>query len=184
MAVQSSLPASDKLRSLVHYIIWNVSDPAKLGSTKLHKILWFSDARTYVLEGKPITGETYIREKHGPIAKHFLIVRDQLRDSGAISYNQQLLYNYPQDIYKALQPPKHIDLTNRQRQTVDYFIKKITEDHTASSISEESHDYGWEIAEMGEELPYFAILAERVNQSEGDQLEWARSEAKRLGLVR
>src|SRR5262249_36624697 len=29
----------------------------------------------------------------------------------------------------------------------------IDKEHTATSISEESHDYAWDIAKMGEELP-------------------------------
>jgi len=76
-----------------------------------------------------------------------------------------------------------VPLTDQQRQIVDHFIRYVTEEHTAASISEESHDYGWEIAKMGERLPYHAILAERVKPSTGNQLEWARAEARRLGLV-
>ena len=54
--------------------------------------------------------------------------------------------------------------------------------HTAQSISDKTHDYGWEIARMGEEIPLYAVLAERVRHPRGDELEWARKEAERLGL--
>jgi hypothetical protein len=31
---------------------------------------------------------------------------------------------------------------------------------------------------MGEEIPLYAILAERVRHPKGDELEWARKEAE------
>lgn len=173
---------SDKLKSLVHYIIWNVSDPAKLGSTKLHKVLWFSDARAYVLHGESITGESYVRREHGPIAQHFMKVRKALEDDGAIRVSRQPIYNRDQDIYVALWEPRKVALKREQQQIVDYFIRYVTEEHTAKSISEESHDYGWEIAQMGETLPYFAILASRAREPKGSELDWARGVAKELSL--
>jgi hypothetical protein len=45
---------------------------------------------------------------------------------------------------------------------LDYWTKHIDEDHTAGSISDDSHDYAWEIAKMGETLPLYAFLAARL----------------------
>jgi hypothetical protein len=46
-----------------------------------------------------------------------------------------------------------------------------------------THDYGWEIAQMGEEIPLYAILAERIPHPEGDELDWARKYAEQNGLA-
>lgn len=50
-------------------------------------------------------------------------------------------------------------------------------------MSDLSHDYGWEVAQMGEQLPLKAFLARRIRGSEtSEEIEWARGEAARLGL--
>lgn len=168
----------NKLKWLVHYVVANASDPAKLGSTKLHKILWFSDARAFVLHGQPITGETYVRQKHGPIAQHFLPTRDALMNEGAIRVIRQPVFNHDQDVYISLRAPDQSPLKRGEKQIVDYFLHYVVDEHTATSISEESHDYGWEIAKMGEALPYHAILASRARDPQGAELEWARNVAR------
>ena len=66
---------------------------------------------------------------------------------------------------------------------VDFWINEISKNHTARSISELSHDYGWEVAKNGELLPLKAYLAKRIRPPElKDEIDWARSEAARLGL--
>jgi hypothetical protein len=65
---------------------------------------------------------------------------------------------------------------------VDWWIKHVAEEHTATSISDLSHNYAWNIAAMGEEIPLHAVFADRVRSPNDEELEWARTEAKRLGL--
>jgi hypothetical protein len=59
----------NRLKNLIHYVIWVAGARANFGATKLYKIAWFSDARQFVLSGKSITGAPYLREKHGPIPR-------------------------------------------------------------------------------------------------------------------
>jgi hypothetical protein len=66
---------------------------------------------------------------------------------------------------------------------VDYWINHIDKEHTAASISDRSHDYAWDIAKMGEELPLFAILANRIREPNEQELERLRQRAKALGLI-
>ena len=66
--------------------------------------------------------------------------------------------------------------------SVDFWIELIDQKHTAGSISEESHDYAWEIARMGEEIPYHAILANRLREPDEEELERAKKRAATLGL--
>ena len=46
----------EKFKQLVHYVIWKAGKRDWFGATKLNKVLWFADARAYVLTGRPITG--------------------------------------------------------------------------------------------------------------------------------
>jgi hypothetical protein len=171
-----------KFKSLLHYVVWRAGDSDGFGAVKLYKVLWFSDARAYMLSGAPITGETYIREKHGPLPRHAIGIIAELEAEDAIRVWNDRYYNRPIRRFKSLQRPDRLTLTNDQRAIVDYWIKHIDEDHTAASISEQSHDAAWEIAQLGEPLPYHAIFASRIRDPKGKELEWAAARAKELGL--
>lgn len=169
-----------KFGDALHYIVWRCSDPSRLGSVKINKILWYSDARHYVLHGRPITGERYVRRQHGPMAQHFNSVLSELSAAGRVTYRKGGAYEAAQ--YRAMRAPDSRVLSDSEREILDYFIRHISRDHTATSISEQTHDYAWEIARMGEALPYHAILAERTRQPNSDELAWARDVARRRNL--
>jgi hypothetical protein len=172
----------EKFKALLHYIIWRAGDRDGFGATKLYKVLWFSDARAFMLTKTPITGEIYIREKFGPLPKHGISAIDELQREGAIRVWNDRYFNKPFRRFKSLRSPDRVRLTDEQRQIVEYWIEHIATEHTATSISEESHDLAWEIAKLGEEIPYAAIFATRVRDPNGRELDWAKSRAKELGL--
>lgn len=172
----------EKFRSLVLYIIWKTSHRQGFGSTKLNKALWFAEARTFEAFGKPISGETFVRDKYGPRSTHLTEVCNELESNGLIEKFVERIYDYEAVRYRAFEPPATPAFTNEELGFVDWWIAFIDK-HTAASISDFSHDYGWEIAAMGEELPIYAFLASKIRAPEGEQeIEWAQKEAKRLGL--
>jgi hypothetical protein len=172
----------DKFKALLHYVVWRAGDRDGFGATKLYKVLWFSDARAFMLTQKPITGETYIRQKHGPLPNHAIGIIGELEREGAIRVWNDRYYNRAIRRFKSLRNPDRLTLDDQQREIVDYWIEHIASDHTATSISEESHDLAWELAKMGEVIPYHAIFATRIRDPVGEELEWARSRARDLGL--
>ena len=169
----------ERLKSLIHYVISAAGARANFGATKLYKVLWFAEARSFVLNGASITGAPYVRQKYGPIPKDGMIARVQLVAEQAIQQRQGANGEW---IFQALAKPSPNFMTSAEKSQVDYWIRHIDEDHTAMSISEESHDYGWEIAEIGERLPFYSVLAQRARGPNESEMEWARSRAKELGL--
>lgn len=169
----------ERLKRLIHYVAWKAGKNDWFGATKLYKVLWFADARRFVLTKKPITGATYIREKYGPVPKYAMIARQQLEKEGAIRISKE------GDLTRfiALRSPDLSPFSTEELQIVDYWIRNIDENHTAGSISEESHDYAWDIAKMGEELPLYAVLANRIREPNDRELEKLRGRAKDLGLI-
>jgi hypothetical protein len=129
----------DKFKALVHYVIWRAGGRDGIGATKLYKVLWFAEARAFVLSNRPISGETYIREEDGPSPRHAA--------------------------------------------EIEYWIARVDADRTAISTGEASHDAAWEIATPGEELPYIALLATRIREPRGKELEWAKSRTEDFGTV-
>lgn len=172
----------NKFKTLVLYVTWRAGHRHGFGATKLNKVLWFSDARAYMLHGKPITGATYIREKYGPVAKQMMPIREELEREGLVKTWPQLYFGRRLTRFRALEYPDMSMFTEKERRIIDFWINHIANDHTANSISEQSHDYTWEIAEMGEVIPYHAIFATRIREPRGEELDWAKSEAQRLGL--
>lgn len=172
-----------RLKSLIHYVIWAAGARPNFGATKLYKIAWFADARRWVLAGQSITGAPYIRQEHGPIPRDGISIREELVRDGAISQWRDRHFDRQGWKFKALTPPDTRAFTAEEKQVIDYWIKHIDEDHTATSISEQSHNYGWEIAKMGETIPFHSLLAERVREPNEEELEWAKDQVRRIRLI-
>lgn len=170
----------ERLKHLFHLVIWEAGARAGFGATKLYKVAWFSDARQFVLTGESITGATYIREKHGPIPHDGMIARNQLVKAGAI---EQWRGTGGEWVFKAKEPPRPNVFTLEEIKTIKFWIKEIDQRHTAVSISDESHDYAWEIAAMKEPLPFTAFLASRIREPTDEEKARMQDRAKELGLL-
>lgn len=171
---------SEKLKDALHYVIARVGARPAFGATKLYKVLWFSEARTFVLTGSPMFGAEFIRQKHGPVPKLGKLLRDELVAEGRIKQWLSPYHNVQSWCFKSLLPPPEDRFSSDDLGMLNYWIKHIDEDHTAASISDQSHDYGWEIARMGETLPVYAFLAQRLRDPTENELIAAR---RRLGLL-
>jgi hypothetical protein len=168
----------EKFKRLVHYVIWKAGKRDWFGAVKLNKVLWFADARAYSLTGKSITGETYIREKWGPVPKHMMPVRSELESEAAISITKEGRLTR----FVALLPPDTSLFSVDEMNSVDYWIDHIDRDHTAGTISEKTHDEAWEMAELGEELPLYAYRVVRIKEPDEDDLRRLKERAEELGL--
>jgi hypothetical protein len=168
----------EKFKRAVHYIIWRAGNRKNFGATKLNKVLWFTDARMYVLHQQSMTGATYIREKHGPVPKPFLPAREELKKAGII----EVWKDGKLTRFRSKSDPDMTAFSSEEMRLLDHWIEVIDKDHTAESISEKTHDYGWEIALEGEEIPLIAILAERVRQPTEEETAWALEKMKQRGL--
>ena len=170
----------EKFKGLVHYVIAKAGGKPNFGAVKLNKVLWFADARQYLVTGKSITGADYTREKFGPVPKPIMPIRDELATEGAIQVDPPRAA-YEGWRFRSKRPPNTSLFSAEELQTVDWWIRHISDEHTADSISEESHDYAWEIAKTGEPLPFFAQLAERMREPDTEEVGWAQAVATRLG---
>lgn len=171
-----------KLKALVRYVIWRAGHQDGFGATKLNKVLWFSDARHYMAHGSPITGETYVRQRHGPVPKHIEEIKSELEADAAIERWREEYQGVEIERFLSVDPPDTSLFTAEELQMIDWWVKHVAEEHTARSISELSHNYTWQVAAMGEEIPLYAVFASRIRAPLGQELEWAKAEAERLGL--
>lgn len=166
----------EKFKNLVLYVC-SKCDPKELGSTKLNKVLLYSDMFSYLHLQGPITGEIYVKRQFGPVPKHILPIIAEMELEGKIVTRDGKIFRYDKKEYIALKDPDLTLFTADEISMVDDLIEIICKEHTAKSISEASHDRIWELAEIGEEIPYYAFLASKTGEIDKEDIEWAMKSA-------
>ena len=171
---------TEKLDTLVHYVCYRCEDPSRLGATKLNKVLWYADTRAFVSLGSSITGATYIKRQFGPVPKEILSARARLVESGAIIERTMPHRGYQQTQFIAMCSPVISMFSAEQISIVDEALEHVSRDHSAVSISLETHDRVWKAAEIGEEIPYHAVFAANIGEIDEGDMAWAKEEIKKL----
>ncbi len=167
----SSMP-SKKFKDLVHYIIEKCPDPTQLGSIRLNKTLWFVDVLSYQRSGSSITGDdVYIKRQHGPVPKKILNALRQLEKEGRIKI-QQPEFEFDTTKYVSLVSTDESALADDEKLLTDNVLAAML-GHSASAISEETHDLVWRAVKVGDEIPLFATLVSVSGRITEEVSGWA-----------
>lgn len=164
----------DKLKAAVHYVCEKASNPDCLGSIKLNKVLLYADQYSYLVRGRSITGETYIKRQFGPVPKHILAVREALQEEGKIKRGRAAFFSHIKDEFISISDPDLTMFDGEEISYIDQAFEHVCLKNTATSISEETHDDIWRMAEIGEELPLSTVFASRLEEIDEEDVEWAR----------
>ena len=171
----------DKFKALVHDIIYRCrSHPHRLGAVRLNKVLWFSDMYAYKHLGQAISGEVYVKRKRGPVPKRVLQALDELQEEGAIRIEEPTHLLDTRKFYSLHRP--RLNVFTEDEETIMTSVLDGVLGLTANEVSEASHGLAWETAEMSEEIPLCATLAETPGEYTDEVMSWARAEVARLGL--
>jgi hypothetical protein len=169
-----------KFKSLIHYVCAQAPCLESLGATKLNKILWFSERDCY-LRGEPISQVPFIKLQHGPVPKGMDKFLNELRDEGALLIRDTEWNGKPKREFISLREPSLEGFTPSQVSLINHAIQTICARHSADSISKVSHDEIWDLAKMGEEIPFYAAFGKRGEIKEEDII-WAKQQMQELGL--
>ena len=173
-------PDLDKLRRLVHYICHRKREaPRELGRLKLNKILFYSDLYAFLHTGKPITGEEYIKQKHGPVSKHLDQIVEELEESGQLAVSVEPYIGGGEErthhLFFSLKEPNIDDFTSNEISFVEQYIEEISV-KTAQKTSLDSHDIVWESRAMRETIPYYSGFLYALAEIREEDMDWARQE--------
>lgn len=171
---------ANKLKDLIHEVAYAARDVNGFGRTKLYKVMWFFEARLYATKGETFSGAEYLRDRHGPRLKNFNRWFSELEAEGRVECFDERYYGHVLKRVKAKIPPQPGLLNGDQARDLRYWIRYVAE-KTAEEISEESHNYGWEIVRQGDAIPLAALMAERVRSPNDEEIEWAKRRARELG---
>lgn len=172
---QASEFDKDKFDRLVLYICAKVENPADLGAVKLHKILWFSDLANFARCGRSIAGDTFIKMPQGPFSVHVDKAIRRLERADMLAERQMPVYNRTQRQFFAKREPDLKGFSADEISIVDSMIANIAFGHTATSVSELSHNRIWQIARDREAIPLSTVFSINLAPADQETMEWAKA---------
>jgi hypothetical protein len=125
-----------------------------IGSTKLNKLLFFSDFRAYAELGEPITGAKYQKLEWGPAPRALLPVRDELVEHEDVRFQERS----PDDWGDVLEPLREPDLSlfSQDELRIASEVFEEMRQFNAAAISDYSHlkSAGWLVVDYKDDIPY------------------------------
>ena len=170
----------EKFRELVLYIAHRSQNDWRFGATKLNKLLYYIDTRSYVEHGTPITGATYRHLPAGPVPSAILEAKRQLIDSGHAEIVYRPYFNYHQERLVPQREPKTYLFTAVELALVDDVITQLWE-YNGTELSDFSHkEWGWQLTDNYEDIPYELVWLSKERLTIED-IEHGRAIAAKLG---
>jgi hypothetical protein len=151
---------STKFQELILYVAGKSWGDENFGSTKLNKLLFYSDFRAFAYLGEAITGAVYQRLPKGPCAKPLLPALRALEENGDAVEVQVTHADFTQ---KRVIPrrPARLDLFTAAEIDLVGDVLNMLRNDTAKAVSDRSHDeWAWRAVTSGEEIPYSLALLE------------------------
>jgi hypothetical protein len=126
-----------------------------IGSTKLNKLLFFTDFRAYSELGEPVTGARYQKLAHGPAARELLPMRDELLKDGEAKFQGRAQNDDLSDVLEPISKPDTSVLSDAQRKIADEVFEELRP-YNATATSDYSHlkSAGWKVVDLNEDIPY------------------------------
>jgi hypothetical protein len=132
----------DKFRELILYISSRCEQDKFWNSTKLNKVLFYSDFISYRQNGKAITGAVYFALPQGPAPKALVPVREEMVANGDLAIERRTFQHRP----VALREADLLIFTAQDIAVVDKVIAALRH-RNAEMVSEMSHAFlGWKAA--------------------------------------
>lgn len=169
-----------KFKTVIHYICSKAEDPTCLGAVKLNKVLWYSDVSNFLATGKPITGATYVKREHGPVPRDVRRALDALSKENKIAPGKVNHFGFIKHEFISLAKPDVNLLSAEEVQWINAAFEHVCFNHTATSVSKETHNVIWDLAEMGEEMPYYTVFAVDTGEIDEKDLKWAKAQLRRI----
>lgn len=175
----SSTYDATKFKAMVHYICSGCEDYRKLGATKLNKVVLYAERESYLHLGKGISSPRFVKRQFGPVPVAMIPILNELSEEKKILIRERVVgLNVKRDFISLVEAdissfsPEEISI-------IDRVAHDVCHNHTANSISLETHDDVWEMAMIGEDLPLFTVFAVQGEVDEED-ITWAQGEIENL----
>jgi hypothetical protein len=155
------------------------SDP-RMSRVKLNKLLYRADFEAFRRFGHSLTGATYIRGEHGPMASELPAAETRLGGKGYLAWKHEAAGPHIQKIPEARVQPEPALFSPDELEVIDSALHELRE-HGGKGAREWSHreSAGWNLVDDGKAIPYETAY---VSTKRPDQSLFQR--AKRLAQER
>jgi hypothetical protein len=126
-----------------------------IGSTKLNKLLFFTDFRAYAELGQPVTGATYQKLQWGPAARQLLPMRTELLKDEEVRFRGRADDDLNDILVPLSTPNVERVLSADERRIADEVFDELRP-FNATATSDYSHykSAGWKVMDFGDDIPY------------------------------
>ena len=174
--MSSTNESFERLKALMHYVCAKAADnPQVLGRIKLNKVPWYADTISFALYGKSITGERYIKRQFGPVPAKFIPAQKKLEEEKKIVQSQSTMFRLVNHDFTSIATPDTDMFSKEDMDVINQAFEHVMK-HTAMSVSEETHDHVWELAEIGEEIPLQTVFSAEFAEVTEEDIAWAEQE--------
>jgi hypothetical protein len=151
-----------------------------IGSTKLNKLLFFSDFRAYAELGEPITGARYQKLQFGPAPRALVPVRDELVANGVARFQDRPVEDM-NDVLEPLRDPSLALFSEDEMGIADAVFEEMRPlNATASSDLSHLKSAGWRVVDWKEDIPYESAFV-NTDPAPPEIVELGRKLAARYG---
>lgn len=147
----------EKMRAVILHACHSCK-PEELGAVKLHKVFYFLDMIGYAHTRSPVTGATYRKRPNGPTAEQLLSTLRDMARNGDILIRDVDYHGYIKKEYVAQTALPAGVLNDQELSLLDDVIDFVCRKNTAKRISDISHMLPWELADMGDIIPYHTAM--------------------------
>ena len=170
-----------KFIAAVHFICARQAQ-ADLGKFKLHKVLFVAELLNFLETGQPLCGAEYVRQQPGAVARQLTWAVDELVRAGKLRVEERVFAGFPKTDFVSTVAPNGSALADDEKKLLAD-VSDFVCGRGAHELSELNYDAALALAAPGEPIPYWSAFAlVPCEVTEGD-VEWARSEARQLGLI-
>jgi hypothetical protein len=155
---------SGRFKELILYVTERSSPEAdpRMSRVKLNKLLYRSDFEAFRLLGHSITGATYLKGEHGPMAAELPRAEEELGRAGYLHYQAgEPEGPYPRKVPIADESADTKQFSIEERAIIDRALEELAP-HGGGGASRWSHEesVGWRLTKEEKAIPYeTSILA-------------------------
>ncbi len=148
-----------KFKELVLLLAERSKSDTRMSRVKLNKLLYLADFDSYRLLGHSITGATYIKGEHGPMAAELPGAEKELGQRGYLAWRLQDAGDFTQKVPVAVEPPDESLFTDAELAIINSALDQLAElgGRGARNWSHEE-SVGWNEVEPEEAIPYHSAL--------------------------
>ncbi len=157
-----------KFKELVLLLAERSAADQLMSRVKMNKLLYRIDFESYRLLGHSMTGATYIKGEHGPMAAELPVAEEELGRSGYLDWRIKEAGPYEQKVPVAKEDADAGQFSKAELSIIDAALAELA-GMGGRGASKWSHEtsVGWRVMASGEAIPYETALisADPLNDS-------------------